>query len=297
MRVSIFCRKTVFILVLMIPFLSFTFSQEPTQIKKINSLFDSLKTFENDTLRLLFHKQISTQIKDLLFPAASFNIPLDSLRIAGKVKSPDEKFRILTWNVSMNDGTSSYFGIIQMNPDKEQECKLFLLNDISHSVQINANSFSYKVPDWFGALYYNVLKVKVGNTVVYTLLAARFKDLFSNQKVLESLYFDDDSTPIFGFPVFEYGLKLEKRVVFEYSINAVMSLKYLDDIQMIVFDHLSPSSPIYTNNFKFYGPDFSYDGYKFEKGKWNYMPNISMKNEKNTKRIIPKKRINSAPKR
>jgi len=31
-------------------------------------------------------------------------------------------------------------------------------------------------------------------------------------------------------------------------------------MNMIIFDHLSPSKPSYTGNYQFYGPDFSYDG-------------------------------------
>ena len=46
-----------------------------------------------------------------------------------------------------------------------------------------------------------------------------------------------------------------------------MMLRYDDKLKMIVFDHLSPSKPSYEGKYQYYGPDFSYDGLIFEKGK------------------------------
>jgi len=49
---------------------------------------------------------------------------------------------------------------------------------------------------------------------------------------------------------------------------------------MIVFDHLSPSKPSLVGVYEFYGPDFSYDGYKFEKGMLELYPDIDIRNIK-----------------
>jgi hypothetical protein len=49
---------------------------------------------------------------------------------------------------------------------------------------------------------------------------------------------------------------------------------------MIVMDNLVPSDPNYKGVFRFYGPDFSYNGYKFEKGKWVLYNNIDLRNPK-----------------
>ena len=57
-----------------------------------------------------------------------------------------------------------------------------------------------------------------------------------------------------------------------------MGLKYDERFKMIVFDHLSPIRPELAGDYKFYGPDFSYDGYKFENGFWVYMPDLDVTN-------------------
>ena len=41
-------------------------------------------------------------------------------------------------------------------------------------------------------------------------------------------------------PVFDGNGKTRKRIVFEYTRQASMLLKYDDDQHLIVFDHLSP---------------------------------------------------------
>jgi len=48
-----------------------------------------------------------------------------------------------------------------------------------------------------------------------------------------------------------------------------MTLKYDEGKEMIIYDHLSPSEPKYEGQYEFYGPDFSYDGLKYENGIWN----------------------------
>ena len=49
-------------------------------------------------------------------------------------------------------------------------------------------------------------------------------------------------------------------------------------MKMIMFDHLSPSRPSYTGNYEYYGPDFSYDGFRFEKDAWVLTEQIDMRN-------------------
>jgi hypothetical protein len=48
---------------------------------------------------------------------------------------------------------------------------------------------------------------------------------------------------------------------------------------MIVFDHLSPIESGIEGVYKFYGPDFSYDGYEFKAGKWRYRSNLDVRNK------------------
>ena len=57
-----------------------------------------------------------------------------------------------------------------------------------------------------------------------------------------------------------------------------MSLRYNEKKKMIVFDHLSPSNQMLKNNYEFYGPDMTYDAYKFQNNSWNFLKNIEVGN-------------------
>ena len=57
-----------------------------------------------------------------------------------------------------------------------------------------------------------------------------------------------------------------------------MSVKWNERMKMIVFDHLSPSQPSLAGNYEYYGPDFSYDGFRFEKDAWVLVEQIDMRN-------------------
>ena len=72
--------------------------------------------------------------------------------------------------------------------------------------------------------------------------------------------------------------KIIDNLAFVYNEKATMSLRYDEEKKMIIFDHLSPSQPSLEGKFEFYGPDFTYDGLKFEKGIWVHYPNIDITN-------------------
>ena len=75
--------------------------------------------------------------------------------------------------------------------------------------------------------------------------------------------------------------KTRKRVIFEYTRQASMLMKYVPDQNLIVFDHLSPPDPKMKNQHDSYGPDLTYDGYRLKNGKWIYAENLDMRNVPN----------------
>jgi len=61
-----------------------------------------------------------------------------------------------------------------------------------------------------------------------------------------------------------------------------MSLKFHEKKKknLIIFDHLSPTSPQLEGMYDFYVPDGSYDGFTWEKGKWIYIKDIDARSGK-----------------
>jgi hypothetical protein len=83
---------------------------------------------------------------------------------------------------------------------------------------------------------------------------------------------------VLGIPIFDGNGKTRDRVVFEYTRQASMLLRYVPDQNLIVFDHLSPPDPKLKNQRDTYGPDLSYDGYQLKNGRWVYVDNLDMRN-------------------
>ena len=66
-----------------------------------------------------------------------------------------------------------------------------------------------------------------------------------------------------------------------YSSRAHVSVSYDEGKKLIIYDHLSPSIATMEGKYQFYGPDFSFDGYKFEKGKWIFTEDVDFKGDYN----------------
>jgi hypothetical protein len=59
----------------------------------------------------------------------------------------------------------------------------------------------------------------------------------STKKVIEVLSFNKDDKAVLGMPVFDGNGKTRNRVVFEYTRQASMLLRYVPEQNLIVFDH------------------------------------------------------------
>ena len=75
-----------------------------------------------------------------------------------------------------------------------------------------------------------------------------------------------------------FGTSKHKRIIFQYTRQASMLLKYVPEQDLIVFDHLSPPDDKSKKNPETFGPDLSYDGYKLVNGRWKYEDNLDMRN-------------------
>jgi len=241
--------------------------------------FEELYAEGDDGQKKLKSDRIQQYFSSVLSLPASYYYPFDSLKRIGKVHSPDKKIRAITWNIPFSDGTHQYYGFIQHTEKKmSKQVYLYTLEDLSRNSSAPENEI-FTPENWFGALYYDIRQTKHAGKAYYTLMGFDFNDLYSTKKVLDVLTIDAERKVHFGAPVFETESgQLQHRIIFEYSAQAVMALRYDPDIKMIVFDHLSPIEDGLEGVYKFYGPDFSYDGYKFKGGRWRYHPDLDVRN-------------------
>jgi hypothetical protein len=205
----------------------------------------------------------------------------DSLRkYKVMIVSPDKLVRIFTWEVEAEDGTHTYYGYIQSYNKRSKKYEVYKLNDKSEGMRDPENA-TLDNTKWFGAYYYQIIFVKHKRKKYYVLLGWDGNNRITNKRLIDVLYFTDKGFPKFGDGIFsaENG-KTKKRIIFEYQAGLFVSLKYEEDKEAIVFDHLSPSNPNLEGQFSFYGPDFSYDMMQFKDGKWLYIKDIIPQNDK-----------------
>jgi hypothetical protein len=219
---------------------------------------------------------------------AILNYQFDSLKEVSILEPKNKKFKLITWNLPKNDGTHAYFGYLLVNNSKRIR-KGFLHHQtieayehyklIDNSALIKNPETYVGVPEkWFGMLYYDMIECDG----YYTLLGFDPNDKLVKRKFVDVLYFKADGTPIFGKDVFRFPRKNPKRLMFEYSSEVSMSLKYNTKMNEIVYSHLSPrqEGSVLEGLPQYYGPDGSFDALEMRKDKWNVVEDVDAKFEK-----------------
>ena len=287
-------KKRLFILsIFFVPFaIRSQIAMNAQDIAYFNKYQDTLCKLEkllfyskDDSIKIKSNKIFIEIFEEVLLNDLSFQFPFDSLKDIARLISPDNKFKIINWDFKRKDGTYHYFGFIQVKNGKNKY-ELFKLQDHSAVIK-NPETHVGDNTKWFGMMYYKI--IACGD--YYTLLGLDWNDKITSRKFIDILYFKENGQPMFGKDVFKISQKNPKRIMFEYSTEIVMSLKYYDDKgkKLIVFDHLAPKDPFMEGQYQFYGPDFSYDAFKFNKGKWVYEIDFDAKNLKNKNDLIKHK--------
>ena len=254
---------------------------ESGNIKQLNIYQDSLaglgkKFVNNDTemeRKNANYVFIKTLVSALKVPN-SFLFKFDSVKTISIINAPDNRFRILTWHIANDDGSYRFYGTVQMNSGGN--LIMYPLNDYSPLVK-NPEDTVTDNTKWYGAQYYSIVPVYTHGSPYYLLLGWKGNTIKTNKKVIDVISFKNDK-PVFGAPVFSGNGKTRKRVVFEYTRQASMLLKYEESQHLIVFDHLSPPDKKQKDNMEMYGPDLTYNGYALKDGRWNFVENLDMRN-------------------
>jgi hypothetical protein len=246
---------------------------------------------KTDSLRLAASEKFAILFKSVLKTIGTPTIPLDSITGITRVASVDGKFRIYTWNVPISDGSSKYFGYIQI-----------LLGNVVviplKSVNYYGNDFENEIftpATWYGALYYKLIEEKIEGKTVYTLLGWQgLSEL--NRKVIDIISVDNAGSIVFGLPVFKTDHGLKSRIMFEYASKSNMTLRYdyqairikkkkkisKENSWLIVFDRLVPMDPSLKGEHKYYVPSGdTYDGFMLVNGYWVMVEDIEVGNQKN----------------
>ncbi|NJM14623.1 MAG: hypothetical protein HC896_03900 [Bacteroidales bacterium] len=245
------------------------------QVEKLNNLYASSKTVSDQGLKETYYDSVFFIFANALETKASFAFGFDSLKYMGHLTSQDNFLRVHSWNMPKSDGTHKYYCIVQVNQKKNYRIYSFT-STLGRQENIERKKVPYN--QWYGALYYDIIKTKHQGQEFYTLLGLDLNDLYSNKKYIDIITVPDDYEPHFGEPVFNDGATVRPRVIFEYSSRAQMTLRYEEKLKMIVFDHLVPIAEQYTGDPRFNVPDNAKNGYKWENGSWVLHKDVDISN-------------------
>jgi len=268
-------------LIVFIPLFSFSQGDVKSIQDSVWNLFVDYARSKTEQQRMDNSEKFSDALKFTLSKQKSNEFPFDSLKhYRVMLESPDKEVRIFTWNIEAEEGTHKFNGYIQALNKKSKKYEVYQLTDKSEGMKEPENAV-LNVTKWYGAYYYEIVQKKYKKNKQYVLLGWDGNNRVTNKRLIEVLSFDGKGFPKFGDNIFysENG-KIKKRIIFEYQARTVMSLKYDDGKDMIIFDHLSPSNPNLEGIYQFYGSDFSYDGLQFKDGKWKYVKNVDIRNDK-----------------
>ena len=178
----------------------------------------------------------------------------------------------MNWNVELEDFTHNYHCYILHYDTKKKIVQVSELVDNSFMLPPQPDDV-LTAENWYGALYYKVIPMEKGSKTMYTLLGWDGATSASNIKLIDVLYFNG-TQPKLGSPIFKMKDKTVKRIFFEHSEKAVMSLRYEESYNRIIYDHLSPEAPGLEGFYSFYVPDMSYDALYMNNGKWNLKEDV-----------------------
>lgn len=242
------------------------YSQLREKEEELSKLLTELRATKGDAELNEANEKFKKAFGKALEMDNAFDFPFASLNTVGKIYSDDELVRVITWNVQYEDLMHNYFSFIMKKDERRDRVDVIeLKRQKQHFGMIQEETVTNE--NWYGALYYDIIDVQRRNRTYYTLLGYDANDQRSSIKLIDVLYFTG-KIPNFGYPLFDVTQGRAKRVIFEHSNKATMSLRYDEQRDKIVFDHLTPESPGLKEFREFYVPDMSYDAYDWDGKQW-----------------------------
>jgi hypothetical protein len=246
---------------------------------RLSGLGEKMIIAKEEDERMLCGRNFLITLSRSLRIKNSFFYPFDSVKQMSIKYAPDNNFRIITWNIALNNGTYHNFGVIQMNPtymvkikDTSNLRNIYPLIDRSANMK-NALDTVVDNNFWFGASYYHIAKYTYKKKTYYLLFGWNGATQLSNKKLVDVLTFENNK-PKFGAPIFNMNeARFKKpltRLVYEFSNRGTMTLRIpKKKPNYIIVENIVPPKAADYGKPETYLPDGSYEYFVWEKGMWN----------------------------
>ena len=127
-------------------------------------------------------------------------------------------------------------------------------------------------------MYYNIIKTQYKGKNYYTLFGFDNNTAQSSMKWIDVLTFNEKNEPVFGGPFFTYEKDSipkppKYRIGLEFKKGARVLVNYVEDLGMILVDHLISETEQPELPWTFV-PDGDQEGFKWENGKWVHIDKV-----------------------
>lgn len=279
-----------------------------TSLYRLKSVERELQALQKTTFysrseseRLEGNKQFLAMWDLIIDNPRVLDYPFDSLKDVSILRPKDHKFTLITWNIPREDGSHVFFGYLLVNNSKRIKTGFLRHQTIEafESFKLLDRSMTIKSPElhsggpdkWFGMLYTQLIE----SGDCYTLIGWDGNNKLTTRKFVDVLWFKPDGSPVFGKDIFKLNRKNPRRLMFEYSADVTMSLKYDSKRNQIVYNHLASKQEggLLDGQYQFYGPDGSFDALEWIKNRWVVKEDIDAHFERGKNDSYPE---NSKPK-
>lgn len=197
----------------------------PEYTDSLMNLGEKIINGRSDFVRFEANEKFSELLMFMISHEKSVEIDFSSVRNLSVLGHENRDFRIFSWVVPRTDGSYECFGLTMAYNERNKKYVITELSDVKTEVT-NAEKKQFRKGEWWGALYYEIIPIRSGGIHYFTLLGWDGKNAMSTRKIIDVLSFTPAGQPVFGASVFHgYGKQL-KRVIFEYSENVQMVLRY-----------------------------------------------------------------------
>ena len=236
------------------------------------SFLDGIVSSSSDEDKLMYSYKLEQLMNSSLTNSAVFEHDFSGIKKMAILKPEDKAFMIFNWNIPLNNGVNQFKAYLVLPIDgSNNRVEEFR---IPTRKEKKLESRYLDLDKWYGCLYYDIIPVKKGKTKIYTLLGFSPEKKALTKKYIDVLTIRNDQ-PRLGEAIFEGDKGLKKRVIFEFSAEVSMTVRYQKGSDRIILDHLTPRSPEMEGNFQFYGPDGTFDAYELEKDTWKLKKGVS----------------------
>jgi len=232
-------------------------SQEnPLEI--FNGMKKKVKVFSEDSSvakrRAANHRFVQDMVR-LVKSGKSWDMPWSELSPVSVLMTPDQKWRILTWSVLLEQNSRRHYGCVL-----GQKGNFYPLIDQLANRFENDEIFDNR--HWPGAVYFQILPITPthNNKICYALLGYDAREPFAQRKVLDWLCPDPEEGMVhIGAPLIDYAGRSLSRWQLLYPRDVQVQFQWDKDRSLVYFDHLiSRGSDPSTETFDFI-PDGSFD--------------------------------------